>query len=228
MGAALVVMSMGRRECVSLLVILAALFMPAGAAAKGVSAAKVCGAQDCMRVTEDELALDLGAGGPPASGPARGLPWYRTTLTVTVRDPNALAAVDRERFAQRYAVAAVPRARLMRGEEGTWMTMSRESARAYARLTAGIRPRPARTLPDVGPDAALPEARVDEVVEPPPAARPATDAAGGGSPAWIAWLAGALLAATGVGRLIRRPPRRPRRGESPGRSRRGTARARSS
>ena len=71
------------------------------------------------------------------------------------------------------------------------MTMSRESARAYARLTAGIQPRPARTLPDVGPDAALPEARVDEVVEPPPAARPATDPAGEGSRAWIAWLAGA-------------------------------------
>jgi hypothetical protein len=228
MGAALVVMSMGRRELVSLLVILAALLVPAGAAAKGVSAAKVCGAQDCVTVTDDALALDLGAGGPLASGPERGLPWYRTTLTITVRDPNALAAADRERFAQRYAVAAVPRAGLMRGEDGTWMTMSRESARAYARLTAGIRPRPARTLPDAGPDAALPEARVDEVVEPPPPATAAAEPAGEGSPAWLAWLAGALLAATGVGWLIRRAPRRPRRGESPGRSRRETARARSS
>jgi hypothetical protein len=228
MGAALVLMSMARRERAWLLVILAALLIPAGAAAKGVSAAKVCGAQDCVRVSDDELALDLGAGGPPASGPERGLPWYRTTLTITVRDPNAPAAGDRERLAQRYVVAAVPRARLMRGEDGAWMTMSREPARAYARLTAGIHPRPARTLPDVGPDAELPQARVDEVVESPPEARPATDPAGEGSSAWLAWLAGALLAATGVGWLIRRAPRRPRRDESPGRSRRATARARSS
>jgi hypothetical protein len=228
MGAALVVMSMGSRERVSLLIILAGFLMPAGAAAKGVSAAKVCGAQECVRVNDDELALALGAGGPPASGPERGLPWYRTTLTITVRDPNALAPADRERVVQHFTTAAVPRARLLRGEDGTWMTMSAESVAAYAELTAGIRPRPARTLPDVGPDAALPEARVDEVVKPPPAARPAADPADEDSSDWLAWLAGALLAATGVGWLIRRAPRRPRRDESPGRSRRATARARSS
>ena len=111
-----------------------------------------------MKVTDDELALTLGTGGPLASGPERGLPWYRTTLTVTVRDPNALDAADRERFAQRLAVAAVPRARLLRGETGAWMTMSSRSAEAYAQLTAGIRPRPgapcptrARMLPPRGP-----------------------------------------------------------------------------
>jgi hypothetical protein len=219
---------MVKRAVVPQLVIIAVLLVPAAAAAKGVSEAKVCGAERCVKVTDDELALTLGTGGPLASGPERALPWYRTTLTVTVRDPNALDAADRERFAQRLAVAVVPRARLLRGDTGAWMTMSSRSAEAYAQLTAGIRPRPARTLPDAGPDAARPEARVDEVVEPPPAARPATDSAGEGSPAWIAWLGGALLAATAVGWLIRRAPRRPRRGESLGRSRRETARARSS
>ena len=128
MGAALVLISMERRELVSLLVILAGLLVPAGAAAKGISAAEVSGADRCARVTDDRLALELGAGGPPASGPPRGLPWYRTTLTVTVRDPNALDAADRERFAQRLTVAAVPRARLLRGETGAWMTMSSRSA----------------------------------------------------------------------------------------------------
>jgi hypothetical protein len=78
--------------------------------------------------------------------------------------------------------------------------MSNRSVGAYTKLTAGIRARPARTLTDVGKQAALPEARVDEVVEPPPATEP--ERAAGASASWIAWLVGGLLAAGAAGLIV--------------------------
>ena len=208
-------MVMGRRGHASLLAILAGLLvLPAGAIAKEVSAAKVCGVKDCVRVGDEELRMAIASGGPPTSGPERGLPWYRSTLTFTVPDPNARA--------EHSTLAVVPRARVLRADDGTWISMSPEAAAAYAKLTAGLRPRLARTLPGVGSDAALPEARVDEVVEPP---TPTVSPDERGARGWIAWLVVGLAALAATGLLIRRP-RRPRRAGSPGRWRRGTARAR--
>ncbi len=208
-------MVMGRRGHASLLAILAGLLvLPAGAIAKEVSAAKVCGVKDCVDVGDEEVRMVIASGGPPTSGPERGLPWYRSTLTFTVPDPNARAEYS--------TLAVVPRARVLRADDGTWISMSPEAAAAYAKLTAGLLPRPARTLPGVGSDAALPEARVDEVVEPP---TPTVSGDEQGAWGWIAWLIVGLAALAGAGLLIRRP-RRPRRAGSPGRWRRGTARAR--
>ena len=79
------------------------------------------------------------------------------------------------------------------------MTLPSESKEAYAKLTAGLTPRPARTLPGVGEDA-LPVARVDEVVEAPSAAAPAP--ASDGSNVWIVALGGGVLAALMAGLLL--------------------------
>jgi hypothetical protein len=176
-----------------------ALLIPAATTAKGVSAAKVCGADECVRISDDELALTLGGGGPTATPPEHASGWYRTTLTVAVRDPHNPDPRDRERAVDRFSIAAVPSQRLVRGEGGHWTAMDGHAAAAYAELTAGITPRPARTLPGVGADAPQPVARVDEVVEPPPA-----ESSGSGSGVWIAVLGGALLAGVAVVALVAR------------------------
>jgi hypothetical protein len=96
-----------------------------------------------------------------------------------------------------------------------WVTLPRQSKEAYAKLTAGLTPRPARTLPSVGEDA-LPVARVDEVVEAPSAATPASD----GSNVWIVALGGGVLAALMAGLLLsirhRRASTPPAAPEAPG------------
>jgi hypothetical protein len=94
----------------------------------------------------------------------------------------------------------------MRVGDGVWVTLPSESKEAYAKLTAGLTPRPARTLPGVGEDAKYPPARVDEVVEPPSAATPAP--ASDGSNVWIVALGGGVLAALMAGLLLRMRHRR--------------------
>ena len=121
-------------------------------------------------------------------------------------------------FTGRVSVIVVPSAGLMRWEDGvSWVTLPSESKEAYAKLTAGLTPRPARTLPGVGEDA-LPVARVDEVVEAPSAATPAP--ASDGSNVWIVALGGGVLAALMAGLLLtirhRRASTPPAASEAPG------------
>jgi hypothetical protein len=96
----------------------------------------------------------------------------------------------------------------MRWDDGIWVTLPSESKEAYGKLTAGLTPRPARTL--------LPVARVDEVVCPACAATPASD----GSNVWIVALGGGVLAALMAGSLLRIRHRRastpPAAPEAPG------------
>ena len=97
------------------------------------------------------------------------------------------------------------------------MTLPSQSKEAYAKLTAGLTPRPARTLPSVGEDAKYPAARVDEVFDP-SAATPAP--ASDGSNVWIVALGGGVLAALMAGLLLRFRHRRastpPAAPEAPG------------
>jgi hypothetical protein len=96
-----------------------------------------------------------------------------------------------------------------------WVTLPSESKAAYAKLTAGLTPRPARTLPSVGEDA-LPVARVDQVFDPASAATPASD----GSNVWLVALGGGVLAALMAGLLLwirhRRASTPPAAPEAPG------------
>jgi len=197
-------------------------FPPGSLTAEEISSAKVCGAGECREVSDPEAATALAVvrtrrqGGRRVvefprgtDGPARGLPWYKSTLTIRDEDGS-------EQFTGRVSVTVVPSAGLMRAEDGfTWVTLPRESEDAYAKLTAGLTPRPARTLPSVGVDA-LPAARVDEVVEPPSAATPASD----GSNGWIVALGGGVLAALMAGLLLwirhRRASTPPAAPEAPG------------
>ena len=130
---------------------------------------------------------------PVTDAPERGLPWYLSTLTIRAEDGGEV---------DRVSVTVVPSAGLMRWEDGDtiWVTLPSESKEAYAKLTAGLTPRPARTLLS-GEDAKLPVARVDEVVELPSAATPAP--ASDGSNVWIVALGVGVLAALMAGLLFR-------------------------
>jgi hypothetical protein len=196
---------------VLLLVPPSAVSYPPGLMAKEISSAKVCGAGECREVSDPEAATALAVGPRPrgTDAPERGLPWYKSTLTI-----RAEVSTDRV-----VSVIVVPSAGLMRWEDGvTWVTLPSESQEAYAKLTAGLTPRPARTFPGVGEDAKLPVARVDEVVEPPSAATPAP--ASDGSNVWIVALGGGVLAALMAGLLLRIRHRRastpPAAPEAPG------------
>ena len=177
-----------------------------------ISSAKVCGASECREVSDPEAATALAVGPRPrgTDAPVRGLPWYKSTLTIPAEERGE---VDRA-----VSVTVVPSAGLMRVGDGVvWVTLPSESKEAYAKLTAGLTPRPARTLPSVGEDA-LPVARVDEVVEAPSAATPAQ--ASDGSNVWIVALGGGVLAALMAGLLLRIRHRRastpPAAPEAPG------------
>jgi hypothetical protein len=177
-----------------LLVPPSAVSYPPGLMAKEISSAKVCGAGECREVSDPEAATALAVGPRPrgTDAPERGLPWYKSTLTIPAEDGGEV----------RVSVIVVPSAGLMRWEDGvTWVTLPSESKEAYAKLTAGLTPRPARTLPGPGEDAKLPAARVDEVVEPPSAATPAP--ASDGSNVWVVALGGGVLAALTAGVLLR-------------------------
>jgi hypothetical protein len=177
-----------------LLVPPSAVAYPPGLTAKEISSAKVCGAGECREVSDPEAATALAVGPRPrgTDAPERGLPWYKSTLTIPAEDSGEV----------RVSVIVVPSAGLMRWEDGvTWVTLPSESKEAYAKLTAGLTPRPARTLPGPGEDAKLPAARVDDVVEPPSAATPAP--ASDGSNVWIVALGGGVLAALMAGVLLR-------------------------
>src|SRR5215203_6677642 len=152
-----------------LLVPPSAVSYPPGLTATEISSAKVCGAGECREVSDPEAATALAVGARPrgTDAPVRGLPWYKSTLTIRAEDGGDV-------FTDRISATVVPSAGLMRAEDGfTWVTLPSESKEAYTKLTAGLTPRPARTLPSVGEDA-LPVARVDEVFCPACAATPAS------------------------------------------------------
>ena len=186
-----------------------------------ISSAKVCGASECRELSDPEAATALAVVRTRRQGgrrvvdfprgtdaPVRGLPWYKSTLTIPAEGGGEVDRVS-------VSVTVVPSAGLMRVGDGVWVTLPSESEEAYAKLTAGLTPRPARTLPSVGEDA-LPAARVDEVVEAPSAAAPASD----GSNVWIVALGGGVLAALMAGLLLRIRHRRastpPAAPEAPG------------
>jgi hypothetical protein len=168
-----------------------------------ISSAKICGASECTELSDPEAATALAVGprprprGTDTDRPARGLPWYTSTLTIPAEGGGEVDRVS-------VSVTVVPSAGLMRVGDAdgvvVWVTLPSESKEAYAKLTAGLTPRPARTLPGVGEDA-LPVARVDEVVLAPSAATPAS--ASDGSIVWIVALGGGVLLALMVGLLLR-------------------------
>jgi hypothetical protein len=178
---------------VPLLVPASAVSSPPGLMATEISSAKVCGASECREVSDPEAASALAVGRRFrfTDAPVRGLPWYTSTYTFRAEERG-------EVFTGRVSVAVVPSAGLMRWEDGSWVPLPSESRKAYAKLTAGLTPRPARTLPDVGEDA-KPISLDAEVVEFAATPAPASD----GSNVWIVALGGGVLAALMAGLLLR-------------------------
>jgi hypothetical protein len=177
-----------------------------------ISSAKVCGAGECRELSDPEAATALAVGPRPrfTDAPARGLPWYKSTLTIRAEERG-------EVFTGPVSVPVVPSAGLLGLDSVTWVTLPSESKEAYAKLTAGLTPRPARTLPGVGEDAKMPvDALAPEVFEFPSAATPASD----GSNVWIVALGGGVLAALMAGLLLgirhRRASTPPAAPEAPG------------
>jgi hypothetical protein len=190
-----------------LLVPPSALSFPPGLEATKINSAKVCGASECRKVSDPKVATALAVGPLPrgADAPEHRLPWYRGTLTIPAEHGGKVFTVS---------VTVVPSAGLMRWEDrgpaaGLWWSLPSEAKAAYAKLTAGLTPRPARTLP--GP-------QVFAVVKPPSAATPAP--ATDGSNLWIVALGGGVLAALMAGLLLwirhRRASTPPAAPETPG------------
>jgi hypothetical protein len=174
-----------------LLVPSTAVSFPPALTATKISSAKVCGAGECREVSDPKAATALAVGPFPrfTDAPKRGLPWYKSTLKIRAEHGGKV----------RVSVIVVPSAGLMFSrDKSVWVTLPSESKAAYAKLTAGLTPRPARTLPGVGGQ--LP-ARVYEVVEAPSAATPAP--ANDGSNVWIIALGAGVLAALMAGLLLR-------------------------
>ena len=92
-----------------LLVPASAVSYPPALEATEISSAKVCGAGECREVSDPEAATALAVGPAPrgTDAPARGLPWYKSTLTIR--------AEERRRGGPRpVSVTVVPSAGLMR------------------------------------------------------------------------------------------------------------------
>jgi hypothetical protein len=182
----------------AVVVVLAALAVPAAAGAKEITAVSVCGAHACTHLT-DRASLDafMRAGGMAEEAPARPQRSYR--LRVRVSEPGAGHVED-------WTAYWLPDTGLLASrDEGTgsllFTAVDPPLARVLGRAARGNAARPPRRF--VRRD---PVAQVVEVVEPPAPRAVAADAAGGApSLAW-AGAAGALvlLGAAGVWRLRRR------------------------
>src|SRR3954454_14892807 len=77
-----------------------------------ISSAKVCGASECREVSDPKAASALAVGPIPrsADAPERGLPWYKSNLTIRAKDRGKV-------FTDRVSVAVVPSAGLVRWDE---------------------------------------------------------------------------------------------------------------
>ncbi len=162
------------------------LVAPAGAAAKEITAAKVCGADRCTAIDADEALL---MGGQPTVGPSQPESFVRLEFRIGVPGHS-------ERISNYF----LPGSGFLLADDGTWMLPTE-----LAELREQVRfvmPFAARAMPV---DLRL----AFEAPESPPAtsAAPATPAADEGSGAW--WLAAPAAAlALGLGWLLLRRRRR--------------------
>ena len=176
--------------------LLAALALPADALAKEPVKATVCGANGCASSGDKDAILPLVEGGPPASRlPTSGAPAYRVRLTIAA-GPDA-SGTRRRTFT--FTNWMSPQLGLIRGAEGTWMTMPATTLAALRRVARDIRPFPAARLPLggrlVGPEGGAPL----QSSAPEPARTPASGGtdwrlAGGLAAGVLAMLAVAALA----------------------------------
>ena len=178
-----------------------------------ISSAKVCGAGECREVSDPEAATALAVGPAPrgTDAPVRGLPWYKSTLTIRAEGGGEVDRVS-------VSVTVVPSAGLMRVGDGVLGDPAQREQR-------GLREAHSRAYAPPGEDASgrgrgrlagRPRRRGRR--GPACAATPAP--ASDGSNVWIVALGGGVLAALMAGLLLRIRHRRastpPAAPEAPG------------
>jgi hypothetical protein len=165
-----------------LIVVAATLVAAPAAAAKEVTKVTACGDNGCVTTTDPAILQGLMNGGPPTVPPDAHAPAIRLTSTVSER-PGGKAI---GKFQSQW----VPSLGLLVAEDGTWMKLPADAARALNALA--VQPFPAT-------GAAQPASS-------PAPARPASD--DGGVPTWVMIVVGLALAAILVGAVLyvlRRP-----------------------
>ena len=177
-----------------------------------ISSAKVCGAGECREVSDPEAATALAVGPTPrgTDAPVRGLPWYKSTLTIPAEGGGEVDRVS-------VSVTVVPSAGLMRVEDGVLGDPAQREQR-------GLREAHSRAYAPPGEDAS--ERGRGRAAGPPASTRSSTPSAATPAPAsdgsnvWIVALGGGLLAALMAGLLLtirhRRASTPPAAPEAPG------------
>jgi MYXO-CTERM domain-containing protein len=192
----------------AVLTALLALALPAEALAKEPVKVTVCGSNGCASSTDKDAILPLVEGGPPAPKlPSAGAPAYRLRITISVDDGSSAQRPKTDTFTNWMS----PTLRLVRGSEGTWMTMPSTTLDALRRVARDIRPFPAPRLPLSGrtpgtADGALPPQTYAPALE----RSTATASSGGTDWPLVAAITGGLaaltLAAVAVARRRRSHP----------------------
>ena len=116
---------------VALLTASVVLLVAAPASAKEISGAAMCGADGCVDVTK-KAAMTLLEGGPVAEPPTRAERSF--FLRAEVREGKRVMDAFRMRW--------VPKAGLMRGEDGTWFHTTPAGQAQLERVSKGMRPLP--------------------------------------------------------------------------------------
>jgi hypothetical protein len=199
--------NLGMVKRFAVLTVFAALALPAAALAKEPVKATVCGANGCASSEDKDAILPLVEGGPPATTPpTAGAPAYRVRLTISVDDGSGAQRGMTDTFTNWMS----PKLRLVRGSEGTWMTMPASTLAALRHIARGIQPFPAARLPLGGrPAGADGGALAPQTYAPALERMPAPPPPAGTDWALIGGIAGGVLAALAVaaGAVVRR--RRP-------------------
>jgi hypothetical protein len=148
----------------TLIAVLATLVVVPAAAAKEATKVKVCGDNGCVTTTDPAILQGLMNGGQPTISQDAHAPAVRLTATVSER-PGGKAI---GKFQSQW----VPSLGLLVAEDGTWMKLPADAARALDALDV-------QPFPRTG------------AAQPAPS-RPAND---GGSPTWVLIVAGLAVAA---------------------------------
>jgi hypothetical protein len=166
------------RRLAPIIALLALLVAVPAAHAKQIVKVQVCGVDDCVTTKDPSIIAGLSDGGPPTVPPDSRREVLRLTSTIAERPGGKTMGTFTSQW--------VPSLGLLVAEDGTWMKLPGQAARALNGL--GLQPFPAP--------------RTSQPVKPPPP--------DDGAPTWLLIvgalaLAGALLAAV---LLAQRPPRR--------------------
>jgi hypothetical protein len=200
------------RRLATAIVLATALALPAGAAAKQVTSATICGADGCWTFRDPALLEGLMSGGSPTVPPKASAPVLRVRGAIAERPGGEVMA--------RFTTWWVPSQRLLVAEDGTWMRLAPSAVRTLVKITDGMAPLPASRMRSAVVTGPSPAADAPTKMVPPPEIHRAppvaahTDTGGGIDWLLIALPAGTVLAAA-CGLLLYARRRRPGGGGAP-------------